>query len=128
MARPFNNPFPLPLRLFSLATAAALVFCLFVLGSDPEAVKHFPIQPPWDKVVHFGVYGILASLIRVGTVRATYLTIVAIVTLTGAMDELHQLSLPFRTASYLDLAADFLGSVASMGWFWLTSRGLKAPD
>ncbi len=76
-----------------------------------------------DKVAHFLVYAVLATLISVGLHRAprTYRPAVlhgvpiVFASLYGISDEVHQLFVPGRTFSYQDMMADALGAVAGHG-------------
>ncbi|MFC1564601.1 VanZ family protein [candidate division KSB1 bacterium] len=75
-----------------------------------------------DKVVHFFEYGILGFLF----LRAIYysqserelprslLTAFGITIFFAAFDELHQIYVPGRTASFMDFAADFAGIIAAI--------------
>ena len=87
--------------------------CLFVLGAQPIAVGLF--NPPWDKLAHiatFALVGCAAGIasgakgwFRVGCCVAGALTL-------GIADELHQVYLPGRSASWSDLVADAAGGLA----------------
>jgi len=54
---------PTHLRLASAVAALLLVVGLFVGGAQPVAVGLF--APPWDKLAHAGVFGVLAVLLGV---------------------------------------------------------------
>lgn len=86
-----------------------------------------------DKLLHFVEYAALAFLITrafmllrpsASSRRATLLAI-ALATAFGLSDELHQRFVPNRDASYLDLVADFLGSVTGAMIYaaWADLRG-----
>ena len=102
-----------------MRVVAAMAFvvagaCLFVLGAQPIAVGLF--NPPWDKLAHiatFALVGCAAGIasgakgwFRVGCCVAGALTL-------GIADELHQVYLPGRSASWSDLVADAAGGLAS---------------
>ena len=75
--------------------------------------------PPLDKIQHAIAYGVIASLVRMGTVRPSFLSIGLGVVALGAIDEYLQIPLPFRTASLLDLLADGVGVTSALlflGW------------
>ena len=115
----FNNPFSLTLRLLSLGLAAAIITAIFILGHDPEAAGSMGWPPPLDKIQHAIAYGVIASLVRMGTVRPSFLSIGLGVVALGAIDEYLQIPLPFRTASLLDLLADGVGVTSALlflGW------------
>jgi len=68
-----------------------------------------------DKVVHFSVYGLLATLaVRlVRTRRAAWLIILA-VSLYGVSDEWHQSFTPGRSVEFADWLADTLGGAMAV--------------
>jgi len=93
----------------ALAMSAAV---LYVGGAQPVAVGLFPA--PWDKLVHlltFAVVGMAAGL--AGGMRGWRMAICCLAgaLLVGGMDELHQMFLPGRSASWADLAADAAGGL-----------------
>jgi len=93
----------------ALAMSAAV---LYVGGAQPVAVGLFPA--PWDKLAHlltFAVVGMAAGL--AGGMRGWRMVMccVAGALLVGGMDELHQMFLPGRSASWADLAADAAGGL-----------------
>ena len=118
----FNNPFSLTLRLLSLGLAAAIITAIFILGHDPEAAVSMGWPPPLDKIQHAIAFGVIASLVRMGTVRPSFL-LVGVVAL-GALDEYLQIPLPFRTASVFDLLADGVGVTSALLFLgWMAGRG-----
>lgn len=111
----------LPVALYALA--------IVLVSSQSE----LPKTRVWDKAAHFAEYTILAFLIGraiwllrpMAPTRAMGIA-VALSTAFGLSDEIHQYFVPNRDASFGDLVADFLGSVAGVvvwyGWFRLTTR------
>jgi VanZ family protein len=91
------------LRCLYLALAAAVIFQLFYTGSDPAAAALIP-TPPWDKLAHFVVYSAISLLLWLGTAGRMPLAVIAAIVALGALDELHQGSIPGRVAD----AADFV--------------------
>jgi VanZ family protein len=74
-----------------------------------------------DKVVHFGVYGLLATLIcRIGSGWQAALWGFAGATVYGAFDEWHQSFIPARSTEFADWVADALGAALAValyaGW------------
>jgi VanZ family protein len=75
----------------------------------------------WDKAAHFIAYALLGVFVTIGIKRLItgrrrlyIITLAAgLVLLLGALDETHQLFVPGRSASLLDLAADALGGLFS---------------
>ncbi len=128
--------------LFSLSTARArqvrvgallsllvLVPALFVLGAKPIAVGLIPV--PWDKLVHFVLFALLAMLAGLsgGLLRWQGRTVLLLAffgaVLVGALDEWHQVYLPGRSAGWDDFAADVLAALVGVGvlvWFRLVRR------
>lgn len=118
-----NSPFIHWLPVAALCAAIFVQSCFPTFNSNPGI-------PYWDKILHAGVYGLLAVLFfRAG--RFTWhprltdfrLLIVSIVFtgLYGASDELHQSLVAARTADGYDLFADCvgaaLGAMLAMAWF-----------
>ncbi|HKA39046.1 MAG TPA: VanZ family protein [Burkholderiales bacterium] len=95
------------LRGSCFALAAALVFQLFYLGSQPAAVGLF--DPPWDAIAHFLYYAALTALLWTATAGRMPLAVFAAVVIVGGLDELHQTRVPGRVAD----AADFLVDVGA---------------
>ena len=95
--------------LWPLAIAALIFFASSqsnLAGPDIEGS---------DKVVHFSVYGLLATLVvRLGRTRlAAWLAILA-VSLYGASDEWHQSFTPGRSVEFADWLADTLGGAVAV--------------
>jgi VanZ family protein len=75
----------------------------------------------WDKAAHFIAYALLGVFVTIGINRLIagrrrlYIIALAagLVLVLGALDEIHQLFVPGRSASLLDLAADALGGLFS---------------
>ncbi len=85
------------------------------LPDGPDLIPHF------DKVAHFGAYGLLGLLLA-HAVRATGLPLAAAVALGwlyGASDEFHQSFVPGRSVELLDWVADALGVLAGVYLFKL---------
>ncbi|WP_411881539.1 VanZ family protein [Polaromonas sp. YR568] len=99
-------------RILAGLTVALSAAVLYIAGAQPVAVGLFPA--PWDKLAHlltFAVVGAAAGL--AGGMRGWRMALccVAGALLVGGMDELHQMFLPGRSASWSDLAADAAGGL-----------------
>jgi len=97
-----------------LLAGGVAVMSLFVLGSQPIAVGLIP--PPFDKVAHAVVFGLLFVLLD----HALCLPIVvtaAIPLLISLADELHQRVLPGRQPGLDDWLAGFLGVMVALYFF-----------
>jgi VanZ family protein len=107
-------------RRTAVFAALALLWAaiIFAASSSPNP---FPFVPrglfSQDKLVHAVVYGVLGALVRValGGTRlrpgAALLAALALAALYGVSDEFHQMYVPNREASSLDLAADAIGAL-----------------
>ena len=91
-------------------TIAALIF----FASSQSKLAGPSIEGS-DKVVHFAVYGLLATLmVRLGRGgAAAWITIVCI-SLYGASDEWHQSFTPGRSVEFADWLADTLGGALAV--------------
>jgi len=91
----------------------------------------FPVEvPPWafwaDKVVHMGLFGLLALLL----IRAWHLSrgralgfqallaVALLVSLYGVSDEVHQMFVPGRSPSVHDWLADTVGAALVCAGYW----------
>ena len=84
-----------------------------------------------DKVVHFSVYGLLATLLgRLGQGWRWAGGALAIVSAFGATDEWHQSFVPGRETEFADWVADTGGAAVALGmyfgWAWYR-RLLETP-
>jgi VanZ family protein len=113
MTRPTERAaLPAGFRPVCLLLAAVLVFQLFYLGSQPFAAGL--ILPPWDKFAHLGVFAAIAALLWFATEGRAPVLVIAAVMLIGALDEIHQASLPGRTADILDFLTDTCAALATV--------------
>ncbi len=107
-------------RLCRWPVLLAWMALIFALSSIPnEVVNVAPQRIPFDKMAHGSEYAVLGFLlfgigrahargVRAGVVLAA--AAVALATLYGATDELHQRFVPGRDPDLHDLAADGMGS------------------
>lgn len=118
------------MRRWSRAYGPAIFWAaaLLLIGScqDPPS-PDFEALIPIDKVAHFFMYGILGALAawgwdRSGRDRPWLIPLVA-VWIVGAIDELHQIRVPNRTAEFADWIADVLGASVA---FIFVSRWARA--
>jgi VanZ family protein len=84
--------------------ALVMVFQLFYVGAKPEAAGLIP--EPWDKLAHFAAYTAITVLLWIGTAGRMPIAVIVTVVVVGAMDELHQASLPGRVADAWDFFTD----------------------
>lgn len=117
-----------------VAAYMALIFYLSSLPHPDENLPKFLFERLGDKLLHLVEYAILSVLCyrafrraagSFAARRAVVFTIMT-VSLYGATDEVHQAFVPFRTASWLDWAADIAGGVIGVvGSRYLMDRGTK---
>lgn len=111
------------LSKISLLGAIIFVVLLFWGGNQPEAAGLF--QPPWDKMVHFMAFGILAFMLWIGFEGRWPLLIILLVGCVGALDEWRQTFLPGRTMSLGDFAMDMTAVVVVVGAMGIRAKLLK---
>jgi VanZ family protein len=97
-----------------------LIYCILIfLQSSFPSIESGPELPYSDKLLHFFAYTVLGALffrayktLRVRN-RLNLLIMLSILSssLYGASDELHQHFVPYRSAEWMDIFADVLGSV-----------------
>ena len=114
-------------RMICLLFVLAIVAGLFFVGAKPVAVGLVPA--PWDKLMHAGVFGLIAMLIAVASgLRGWRMVLLAVVStlLVGAADEWRQAFLPGRQAGLDDLVADGIGAL--VGTTLLHLSGFRAGE
>jgi VanZ family protein len=114
---------PLLLQRLCLLLAAAVIFQLFYLGSQPFAAGLVP--PPWDKLAHLAVYSAITGLLWIGTGVGAPVPVIAAVIAVGALDEFHQLSVPGRNAGLDDFLVDVCAAVGTGVALLLYARAKK---
>lgn len=113
------------LRIICLAIALLIIALIFGMADSSLATRSLNFQPPLDKLLHIGVYGIIAALLLcAGIIRSRaglWLLVVGI----GLLDELQQRGIVGRQSSPTDLLADMVG--VTLGLLlagWILSRVL----
>jgi VanZ family protein len=97
-----------------------VIYCLLIfIQSSFVLPEQIPKLPNIDKIFHFLAYAILGALFlrafralwpKNKMILLFFLSIMA-TSLYGISDELHQLYVPGRNASFLDITADTLGGI-----------------
>ena len=97
-----------------------IIYCILIfLQSSFPSIESVPELPYTDKLLHFFAYAVLGALflrayktLRVRN-RLNLLIMFSILSssLYGISDELHQYFVPCRSAEWMDILADILGSV-----------------
>lgn len=103
------------------------IWPLTVAGVIVWASNHGKVATPefthwitnFDKVAHFSIYGLLATLIvRLGEGRWAPWVTILIVSFFGVTDEWHQSFVPGRSCDVADWVADTLGASLAVGLYW----------
>jgi VanZ family protein len=112
---------PINTNLLRAVTGSLLIFivaAIFIGGEAPGAGQLFP--PPWDKVVHFLTFGLIAILAGMAFPTRPLPFVLLMVVMLGATDEFHQMFIEGRQPGLDDLFADFLGGLCALPVaFWL---------
>ncbi len=111
----------------TLAYAVGVYYLSVVPGGGPE---FFPYQ---DKVLHFALYAGLAFLF-VWSLRITNLRFwphvpllaAALAVAYGALNEVNQLRIPYRSAEFLDVVANTLGAALGACVGALAAKSMEA--
>jgi len=127
VAEKMNDEKSLVLRLSTVSTFLiywippfACGTFIFYFSSLPGTACPSPFSHA-DKVFHLGEYGIFAYFLARALAyhhlqkEALFLTVCSICLIYGVSDELHQYFVPERCPSFMDLAADGLGSSLGAG-------------
>lgn len=94
------------MRRIALLGMIAFVVGLFVGGAQPVAVGLF--KPPWDKLAHVVAFGSFAVLVELA-LRPRVAVLIGLPMLVSALDEIHQIWLPGRSAGLDDWLAGGVG-------------------
>ena len=100
-------------RLWWLA-AGAWMLTIFML-SQQTSIPTPGILPEWlptDKIGHFGIFAVLGAFLYMAGLSP--LVAIAITSLYGVFDEIHQLFVPGRSTEVGDWVADTLGGAAGV--------------
>lgn len=121
-------------RAWRLLPAVAWAAGIWLVSSTPDDGSSW-LDLPWlapltslpllDKLVHAGLFGVLAALLLFA--RAAPWAAVAIASSLGVLDEIHQGFVPGRMADPWDLLADVVGALAAVTAVrWLAARRRSA--
>ena len=92
-------------RFVCLASGIGIMLALLFVGAHR-------IPPGWDKLAHFVCFGLITALLWRGTEGRAPLLLLATVIALGALDELHQIFMPMRTAELADFFTDAAAATA----------------
>jgi VanZ family protein len=119
--------------------AIAYMATIVIASSQPTPAFDMGYVPLRDKGVHFIEFGVLAILIAyalttrrtsagepltVAAIAKLALWAIALTTIFGYLDELHQAFVPGRNSDALDLLADFLGSIAGTAIYFMVKLAI----
>lgn len=114
----------------AILAVLGIVGILFIGGRQSIVVGLIP--SPWDKLVHAGVFALLACTIGLSSnLRGWRKLAVAFFSalVIGALDELHQMYLPGREAGLADFIADIIGSIFGTAFLAMKNpRSLHIPS
>lgn len=98
------------------AWGPALLYMAGIFVASAQPTVSLPRLGDSDKVLHFAAYAGLGGLLAYGGAPAALgpLPLIAIGSMYGASDEVHQSFVPGRTPDLLDWVADTLGVIAGV--------------
>jgi len=110
---------PQPSPISSRALAWPILLAATIVAESSRVMPEVPGEfPGFDKVAHFGVYGLLGTAVLrtpwVWRRRQRVLITVGLVSFFGATDEWHQYFTPGRSCEFLDWVADTLGPMLAV--------------
>jgi VanZ family protein len=127
-----QGPWPSFFRYWAPVIAyASLIFYFSSLSHPEERLPEFLIKEISDKLLHLMEYGMLATLCyrafrwaaAPSAARRAVVLAILVASAYAATDEVHQLFVPLREASWMDWTADTIGAaVGAVGWSRLTAR------
>src|SRR5574337_227658 len=102
-----------------------IVYAYFIYYESSQDTSSVLLPPFTDKLIHFGVFGLLCLMICWTLSSATIgskwiykiILAVGITSLYGASDEIHQIFTPHRSVEIFDWLADTAGA-ATAGFLW----------
>lgn len=107
---------------FALVASMALILWL-----STSKLEHPVATSTWDKANHAIAFIELILLARLGWPRMAVIHSALIILGFGALIEIVQAPIPYRSASLLDLVADAVGIALGLGIWWVTLRKLQRP-
>jgi len=108
-----------------------VMLALAISGVSSQSRVPGPEIPHFDKLAHFAVFGLLATLLhRAGAPHWKSWVSVLVVSAYGAIDEWHQYFVPGRSTELADWIMDTLGAALAVAlyvhWAWYR-RWLEFP-
>ena len=104
-------------RFVCLAIGSGIMLGLLFVSSHP-------VPSGWDKAAHFACFSVITALLWRGTCGRAPLAVLGAVVAFGALDELHQMFVPTRSAEFLDFVADATAALAVCGVLFIRRKTL----
>jgi len=108
-------------RFVCLAAGGGIMLALLFVTSHP-------VPQGWDKVAHFVCFSVITALLWRGTAGRAPLAVLASVMAFGALDEVHQIFVPTRSAELLDFVADAAAATAVCAVLFVRRKTLCAES
>lgn len=114
---------------------AVVIYCSLIFLESSRSIPYQADQliPGIDKVVHAGMYAVLAALVSLGlrgaarpyTPRVQFFVPIAFVVLYGMSDEIHQHFVPTRSFDPWDEVSNTAGAVLAQYFLVIRRWGLR---
>jgi VanZ family protein len=108
-------------RFVCLAAGGGIMLALLFVGAHP-------VPQGWDKLAHFACFSVITALLWRGTCGRAPLAVLGAVLAFAALDEVHQIFMPMRSAEFLDFVADAAAAVAVCGVLFVRRKTLCAES
>jgi len=108
-------------RFVCLAIGGGIMLALLFVSSHP-------VPQGWDKVAHFACFSVITALLWRGTCGRAPLAVLGAVVAFAALDEVHQIFMPMRSAEFLDFVADAAAALAVCGVLFVRRKTLCAES
>ena len=102
-------------RFLCLAAGGGIMLALLFL-------RGHPVPPGWDKAAHFATFALITALLWRGTAGRAPLAVLAAVLGFAALDEVHQMFKPGRSAELTDFLADAVAAATVCGLLFLRKK------
>jgi len=116
-------------HLYRSLPALAWMGLIFFLSAQPKLPEVIFLFDGIDKLFHAGAYGVLGLLVSYAlgvSSRRAALVAVALSSLYGASDELHQYFVPGRSCDVFDWLADTSGAAVAVAMLGVWQRRGRA--
>jgi VanZ family protein len=108
-------------RFVCLAAGGGIMLALLFVGAHP-------VPQGWDKVAHFACFSVITALLWRGTCGRAPLAVLGAVVAFAALDEVHQIFMPARSAEFLDFVADAAAAMAVCAVLFVRRKTLCAES